>query len=186
MHHFHQRRRRLAAGLTAAFLIGCAVGACEQRASVAPSEAGGGAQAAAETLSLRLGSERFELELAPDDATRYLGLGGRESVARNGGMLFVFPNATLRAFVMRDCPIPIDAAFLDGAGRVVAIHEMVPEPPQGEGESDFAYENRLRQYSSRFASQFVVETAGGRMREIGLQVGDLVAFDTEGLKKRAR
>ena len=37
--------------------------------------------------------------------------------------------------VMRDCRVAIDVAFLDGAGRVVAIHEMPVEPPRLPRES---------------------------------------------------
>ena len=171
--------------LVAGFGVGCDTG---MAGGDAPADAAGAGdeQDAPETTRVRLGDETFRLELALDPATRTLGLGGREEIAPDGGMLFVFPQAAQMAFVMRDCPIPIDVAFLDGAGRVVAIHEMQPEAPRAEDEGFWEYENRLRKYSSRFAAQFAVETAGGRMAEVGLKVGDLVPIDTEALKERAR
>lgn len=129
---------------------------------------------------------RFTMELALDPNLRHLGLSGREVIADDGGMLFVFPDVQQRSFVMRDCPIAIDIAFLDGNGRVVAIHEMQPETPRGENESAFEYEGRLTHYSSRFGSQFAVETAGGRLRAVGLEVGDRIQFDAERLKTLAR
>lgn len=143
-------------------------------------------ETAPETTSVRLGDEKFRLELALDEPTRVRGLGGRRHIDPNGGMLFVFERPQQLAFVMRDCYVPIDVAFLDGAGRVVAIHEMPVEPPRREDEDPWEYENRLKRYSSRFAAQFAVETAGGRMKEVGLQVGDLVPIDTESLKERVR
>jgi uncharacterized membrane protein (UPF0127 family) len=79
--------------------------------------------------------------------------------------------------VMRDCPIPIDVAFLDSSGEVVAIYEMRPELPRRPGESQRDYESRLRIYSSGVPAGFAIETAGGRLREIGLQKGDRVVFD---------
>lgn len=139
-----------------------------------------------EFADVRIKGEKFRLELALDDAHRFKGLSGRESIPANGGMLFVFPDVQLRAFVMRDCPNPIDIAYLDGSGRVVAVHTMTPEPPREENESANAYERRLPGYTSRFGAQFAIETAGGRLKGLGLQAGDQVDFDVDALKARAR
>ena len=124
------------------------------------------------TTDVMIGGERFQLEVARDSATQFRGLGGRTRIDSHGGMLFVFPYPYATAFVMRDCPIPIDIAFLDGEGRVIAIHEMQPEPPRGKDESIAAYESRLRQYPSALPARFAIETAGGRLRALGLQGGD--------------
>jgi hypothetical protein len=129
--------------------------------------------------------EPFRLELALDDRTRVNGLGGRESIPEDGGMLFVFPRAARRAFVMRDCLVPIDIAYLDNAGRVVAIHEMQVEPRR-PGESPMEYERRLTQYPSRYPARFAVEVAGGTLVPLGLETGDVVQMDLETLKARAR
>lgn len=128
----------------------------------------------------------FRVELALDDATRLRGLGGRASIPEDGGMLFVFPRPARLGFVMRDCLVPIDIAFLDSAGRVVSMHAMQPEPPRADGEGDYEYEARLRRYDSRFPAQFALEVAGGTFERIGLETGDLVRFDAAGLKRRAR
>lgn len=177
-------RLALGAGLVA-LGAGCDTGMAGADPS-ADAKATDDAQNAPETLRVRLGDETFRLELALDNQTRTLGLGGRDQIPRDGGMLFVFPQPAQLTFVMRDCPVPIDVAFLDGGGRVVAIHEMQPEEPRREGESPWDYESRLKRYSSRFAAQFAVETAGGRMAEVGLKVGDLVPIDAEALKERVR
>ena len=138
------------------------------------------------TTTVTVKGERFTMELALDDASRIKGLSGRTEIDPKGGMLFVFPTAQRREFVMRDCPIPIDIAFLDPSGRVVAVHAMVPEEPKRENESDMEYELRLKRYSSRFPAQFAVETAGGRLTALGVREGDVVRFDVEGLKRRAQ
>ncbi len=135
---------------------------------------------------VRIAGEWFHLEVAADDATRLRGLGGRDYIAPDGGMLFVFPSPQIRAFVMRDCLVAIDIAYLDAAGRVVAMHEMHTEEPRRPGESDYDYESRLKQYSSRFPAQFVVETAGGRLNEVGLKVGDRVGVNTRELRQLLR
>jgi uncharacterized membrane protein (UPF0127 family) len=87
---------------------------------------------------------------------------------------------------MRDCPVPIDVAFLDAQGRVVAVHEMAVEPPRAPGETPRAYEARLPLYPSGGAVHFAIETAGGRLRELGLAPGARVALDAPGLVARAR
>jgi hypothetical protein len=124
------------------------------------------------TTDVMIGGERFQLEVARDPATQFRGLGGRTQIDPHGGMLFVFPYPHATAFVMRDCPIPIDIAFLDAEGRVIAIHEMQPEPPRRADESTGAYESRLRQYPSGLPALFAIETAGGRLRTLRLHGGD--------------
>jgi uncharacterized membrane protein (UPF0127 family) len=139
-----------------------------------------------ETLSLDLAGQRFELELALDHATRFRGLGGRDRIARDGGMLFVFPQPGPLAVVMRDCPIALDVAFLDADGRVTAVHHMRPEPPRRPGEPAAAYEARLPEYPSGAPAQFILETAGGRLAELGLRPGQRLALDVPALAARAR
>jgi uncharacterized membrane protein (UPF0127 family) len=153
------------------------------------SESSSGAQLAPSglpTAPVTIKGERFIMELALTEATRLRGLSGREVIDPEGGMLFVFPYSGRHEFVMRDCPAPIDIAFLDAAGRVVAFHELNPEEPRREGESQFDYEMRLKRYPSRFPAQFAVETAGGRLAALGVKEGDRIEFDAEALKRRAQ
>jgi len=101
-------------------------------------------------------------------------------------MLFIAAAQRPQAMVMRDCPIPIDVAFLDDSGRVVALHAMQPEPPRGETETWRDYEGRLQVYESRVPAGFAVETAGGRLGELGVKVGDRLVFETRALLARVR
>ena len=133
------------------------------------------------TIDVTIGGERFTLEVARDPMVQYRGLGGRTHIDPHGGMLFAFPYPHSTAFVMRDCPIPIDVAFLDPDGRVIAVHEMQPEPPRAAGESAADYEERLHQYPSGLPAMFAIETAGGRMRQLGLRGGDQLELDRDAL-----
>jgi len=138
------------------------------------------------TLWVEIGGEPFELELALDAGSRYTGLSGRSAIEANGGMLFVDAVERPQAMVMRDCPIPIDVAFLDSSGAVVATYEMRPELPRRPGESRSAYESRLKVYSSEVPAAFAIETAGGRLGEVGLRKGDRVVFDIAQVQALAR
>ena len=106
--------------------LGLFVSAC------VPNDAG-----ANDVETIRINDQVFFLELAADNARRLRGLGGRELIEEDGGMLFVFPRPRVLGFVMRDCLVPIDIAFLDQFGTVVATHEM-PVEPREPGESDQA------------------------------------------------
>ncbi|MFI4917601.1 MAG: DUF192 domain-containing protein [Phycisphaerales bacterium JB060] len=135
--------------------------------------------------TITINGQAFFMEIAADDATRLKGLGGREQIEPDGGMIFVFPRPRSLEFVMRDCLVPIDIAFLDQFGTVVATHEM-PVEPQEEGESRQAYESRLTRYPSRAAAQFALEFKSGKLRELGLERGDKVELDFARLQKIAR
>src|SRR5690606_13775605 len=80
------------------------------------------AQGGLPTREIEIGVERFLLEVAANPASQFRGLGGRTVIPRNGGMLFVNRSPRPLAFVMRDCPIPIDIAYLDADGRVLNVH----------------------------------------------------------------
>jgi uncharacterized membrane protein (UPF0127 family) len=139
-----------------------------------------------ERIPVKIAGKTFKVEPALDDATRIRGLSGRTEIPDDGGMIFVFPDIQVRYFVMRDCPVPIDIMFLDGAGRVLVTHAMIPEEPREPNETAFEYEERLKRYASRFPTGIAIELKGGKIKELGLKPGDKVEFDIEGLKKRAR
>lgn len=157
-------------------------------------ESGGPATADDQVVRVRIDGNDYFLELALDNESRVKGLSEREYLDPDGGMLFVFRDAAPRAFVMRDCFIPIDIIYLDGAGLVVAMHHMPIEPPrdpeQGEGQigdtNNVKYEQRLKKYPSRFDTQFVIELAGGELEKLDISEGDKIDLDTVGLKRRAR
>lgn len=135
------------------------------------------ADALSNTQRVIIGKQVFDLELALDHPSRFQGLSDRKTIDPDGGMLFVFPNAAVRAFVMRRCLVPIDILFLGPGGRVVAMHEMQVQPydtPEGQ----------LRRYSSRWPAQFVIELKGGTVRSLGLKLGDKIDLPIDTLKRR--
>ncbi len=94
-------------------------------------------------------------------------------------MIFVFPDADQRDFVMRRCPIPIDILFLDPTGRIVQMYAMKPEPPQ-------TTEENLHRYSSDWPAQFAIELRGGTLAHLDLAAGQKVELPVDDLKSRAR
>lgn len=81
-------------------------------------------------LEIHVGDERhrLEVELARTAAERRRGLMDRDHLAEDGGMLFLYdgPQSAQAGFWMYRTRIPLDIAFLDAEGIVVALHTMQP------------------------------------------------------------
>jgi uncharacterized membrane protein (UPF0127 family) len=114
------------------------------------------------TISITLGKRTFTLEVANTNRTREIGLMHRDSMPRDHGMLFVFPDEQRRAFWMKNTRIPLDIIYLDAAGRIVAIKPMQP------------YD--LSSVSSDRPAKYAIELNQGMAAEAGVRVGDVVAI----------
>lgn len=80
--------------------------------------------------TLRLANSRNEVihlkvEVADTAAQRQVGLSGRDSLAENEGMFFVFERRGA-GFWMKDTRIPLSAAFISDCGEIVSIVHMEP------------------------------------------------------------
>ncbi|UCD76431.1 MAG: DUF192 domain-containing protein [Phycisphaerales bacterium] len=127
-----------------------------------------------ETASVRIGDRLFRLQIAADEASRNGGLAGVADIPADGGMLFVYPSPRRLRYYMAYCVIDIDLIFLDGDGRIVALHEMKAEAERGAGESHAAYLSRLKRYASGRPARFAIELKAGSIRRLGLRVGQLI------------
>lgn len=69
------------------------------------------------------GPVEFSIEIADTVAKRAQGLSGRESLAPNHGMLFVFERANRHPFWMKNTALSLDIIFFDDQFKVVGIIE---------------------------------------------------------------
>jgi uncharacterized membrane protein (UPF0127 family) len=76
-------------------------------------------------LNSRGESVRLSIEIADTAEERNIGLSGRDSLAEDAGMLFVFQQRS-NGFWMKDTTIPLSVAFIDTCGEIVAIADMEP------------------------------------------------------------
>jgi len=140
-----------------------------------------------DTFTAKLGDQWFTLETALTEDKQARGLGGRESIADDGGMIFVFDNDRERSFWMLDCLVDIDIAYIDRAGFIVSTYTMKAQPPRAPGESDSAYRGRIpsKAYPSNGMARFVIELRAGRINELGLKRGQNLDLDLDRLKMLA-
>ena len=78
-----------------------------------------------ERMILTAGSRRISVALAKTDSERTVGLGGRNSLGSDEGMLFVFPKAGRHGICVKDMRFPIDIIWLNKCFAVVDMKENV-------------------------------------------------------------
>ncbi len=138
------------------------------------------------TYQVELAGKPFTLTVSSSDATRERGFGGATSIPENGGMIFIFPDAQVRKFWMKDCLIDMDIVYLDPLGYITKIYTMKWEPPQGADESDEDYGRRLPGYTSLTPAQYVIELRAGRAKELGLAPAQKIKLDHDALRAAAQ
>ena len=67
-----------------------------------------------------------DVELADCDPTRQLGLMYRHHLPENAGMLFSWPDESIRSFWMKNTTLPLSIAYISGDGRVLNIEDLNP------------------------------------------------------------
>jgi len=86
------------------------------------------------------------------------------------GMVFVYDRELQLSFWMKNTIIPLDIAYFDSDGIVVATHTMAP------------LDDRLGHYRSGSPAQYAIEVNAGVWAELGLEVGDRIEIPTSTLK----
>ena len=76
--------------------------------------------------SLGFGNRSLKIEEVSSTEDKQLGLGGRQRIADDYGMLFVFQDSGKHCFWMKDMHFPIDILWLDESKKVIYIAAHVP------------------------------------------------------------
>jgi uncharacterized membrane protein (UPF0127 family) len=105
---------------------------------------------------------KVELALTPSEEER--GLGGRSSLPKDTGMLFVLPKVGKNYFWMKDMQFPIDIIWLDEEQRIIYI------------ENNLAPESYPNTFGPDENSKYVLEVNSGFAKANHLNVGDRVIF----------
>ncbi|WP_374319661.1 DUF192 domain-containing protein [Pseudoxanthomonas kaohsiungensis] len=123
--------------------------------------------ASARTPWVEVGGERFQVEVADDDAERARGLMFRDAMADDHGMLFIHDRQEPQAYWMKNTRIPLDILYFDRDRRLVSQQRDVPPCSAGD---------RCPPYPSRAPAQYVLELNAGQAARLGMQDGALLTF----------
>ena len=108
---------------------------------------------------------RLELALTPPEKER--GLGYRDSLATDSGMLFVYQNKDRYGFWMKGMRFPLDFIWIDG-NRVVELSEHIGAPATDT--------SRAVELSPKTPVDKVLEVNAGVIEKLGVRVGDIIQF----------
>jgi uncharacterized protein len=111
---------------------------------------------------VELRGQRFNVEIAADDASRTRGLMFRDAMPNDHGMLFIFDQEQPLAFWMRNTRIPLDILYFDSDLNLVSMAAGVP-PCTTE---------QCPNYPSTGPASFTLELNAGVARKLGVRPGD--------------
>ncbi|MEE2907513.1 MAG: DUF192 domain-containing protein [Planctomycetota bacterium] len=131
---------------------------------------------------IRLGGESWEMELAVSEQQIERGLMHRETIPPGTGMLFLFDDSQMRSFWMGHCLTDMDLLFVDGMGRITAVHEMTVELPRLPEETERAYQMRMPGYPSIFPAKVAIELPPGTIQRLKLHAQQATGLDMEALE----
>jgi uncharacterized membrane protein (UPF0127 family) len=116
------------------------------------------AQSKLATIQLFVGAVKIEAEQALTERQIKTGMMFRKTMGENSGMLFVFKQPKRQGFWMKNCLVPMSAAYIDPQGRINEIVKLEPR-------------NTNSVMSRSFQIQYVLEAPRGWFKENGIGSG---------------
>ncbi len=100
----------------------------------------------------------FRVETSKSSRQLAYGLMFKRKLAKNEGMIFVFPKDHKASFWMKNTFIPLDIIFINRAGEITQIEQGKPHD--------------LTQIKSKVNVRYALEVKRGQALEQGIRVGD--------------
>jgi uncharacterized membrane protein (UPF0127 family) len=119
---------------------------------------------------VEIGGQRYQVEVADDDAKRARGLMFRDELATGSGMLFLHDREEPQAFWMKNTKIPLDILYFDNDRKLVAQQRDVPPCSAG---------NACPTYPSNAPARYVLELNAGEAAKLKLQNGAELVFSKD-------
>ena len=109
----------------------------------------------------------LKVEVADTAAKRAKGLGGRQALASDSGMLFIFDNPQVHVFWMKGLSFPLDLIWLNDKKVVDITKQAAPTDPRTP-------DSELPRYQTSEQTDMVLEVNGGFAEANGIVIGDTV------------
>jgi uncharacterized membrane protein (UPF0127 family) len=116
---------------------------------------------------VKIGNQEVKVDLALSEIEKNKGLGGRESLLEDEGMLFVFDETGKYSFWMKDMKFAIDIIWIGENKEIIYIKKNAT--PESYPES-FEPENPTRD------TKYVLEVSAGFSEKNNLKIGDKIEF----------
>lgn len=116
---------------------------------------------------VKIGGERYAVEIADDDTERARGLMFRDVLAEGHGMLFIHVSEEPQSYWMKNTRIPLDILYFDDSRRLVAQQRDVPPCSLGDA---------CPPYPSGAPARYVLELNAGEAARLDLQDGATIEF----------
>lgn len=111
----------------------------------------------------------LKVEIADTPSERSKGLGGKESLGQDEGMLFVFPSSGKHSFWMKGLRFPLDFVWIKGS-EVVDIITNAQPPASDQKDED------LPIYLPKVEVDKVLEVNAGVVERLKIKAGDMIKF----------
>lgn len=115
-----------------------------------------------EIKELKISGKAFHAEIVSDAAKLSLGLGERDSLCADCGMLFEFPKLSKRSFWMKDMKFPLDIIWINGR-EIIYVSKNIPADYPGTISPDAPVDR-------------VLEINAGSADALGVKDGDKIEF----------
>lgn len=106
------------------------------------------------------GSATLKVEIARSSQEKTTGLMGRDSLAADAGMIFIYEMPVESGFWMKNTLIPLSIAFVDQEGVIIDIQDMEP--------------GSLENHAPPAPYVYAIEANRGYFRQNGISAGDRV------------
>lgn len=116
-----------------------------------------GPQLTLNRIKISAGMYQIDTQLAMNPQERQIGLMNRPSMPTHEGMLFVFENASVQCFWMKNTLLPLTAAFVAEDGTIVNLEDMKPQT--------------LESHCSKKPVRYVLEMNQGWFAKRGIKAG---------------
>ncbi len=115
------------------------------------------------TKEIRIGAHKLRVAIADDDEKRAKGMMFVENWSKFDGMLFIFDEAQIRRFWMKNTLLPLSLGFFDQNKKLIQTAEL--KPPKSIAQTEFDY------VLSKKKAQYVLELPTGWFKDKKIKLG---------------
>ncbi len=122
------------------------------------------------SATVKINNKTYKLIVAKTTQDQIKGLSGKESLAKDTGMLFVFKDKGIYPFWMKNMKFPIDIIFIND-NIITDIFENSPTPTPGQTDAD------LPKYKPSQDINYVLELNANEVTSQAIKKGDKITLN---------